>query len=265
MSSGTIALDSILESHTRNVRDWDWWNCFIQLNYYGSPGESGRWDAAERDLVADLNLQPGNRLLDLGSGSGELAFRLATHGLRVTALEICEPLVRECLREAANKGIPVSFVCQDMFGYAPSDRFDTILSLNTSFGYGSDEQNRGLIAQIAEWLAPGGRLYLNLVVADNATGFGVWSDDLSDGTLIVDNSWDAEQQMMISWPYWVPPEDDQIFTAPTPESVRLYSQDEIESMMKAAGLQPKVIGDGASRNLRRHRNAVVTWIATKPE
>ena len=263
--TSTENIRSLLATKEKITQDWSWWNEFLQRNYYGGNDESISWNGAERALVADLNLHPGMNVLDLGSGSGELELRLGLRGMNVVGVEHSEPLVATCQRIARDKGVPVSFVAANMFTYEPEQQFDAILSINTSFGYGSDAQNRQLIRNIASWLKPGGAFYLDLLVADNVRPFGVWSDYMADGTLIVDNSWNKQEKMMISWPYWLSQDETILYAAPEPEQVRLYTIRQLEEMMEEAGLHAQKLQTGLGRRLRQEgKNMLRTWIARKP-
>ncbi len=259
------SISAILANREKIVQNWDWWSSFLQREYYGGRSEVMNWNVAERSLVADLGLQPGMSVLDLGSGSGELEFRLGQRGMNVVGVEHSESLVQECQRIARDKGIPATFVAANMFTYRPQEQFNAILSVNTSFGYGSNQENRQLIHNIAQWLKPGGALYLDLLVADNATPFGTWNDDLADGILVVHNTWEPEHSTMVSLPYWIPPNDNTtILAAPNPERVRLYSISQLEELFQEAGLQSSPVVNGLGRRMRQEgQNIMRTWIARK--
>lgn len=258
-------IDSFLATREKIVRDWDWWSRFLQREYYGGRAEIMNWNAAERSLAADLNLQPGMTTIGLGSGSGELEFRLAHRGINAIGVERSAALVEDCRRVAADRGLPgAQFVCADMFEFEPETPPDVVISVNTSVGYGTDIQNRELIGKIGRWLKPGGKLYLDLVTADNARSFGTWSDYLAGGTLIVENTWDRENGMMISWPYWLPPSADEIYAVDRPEIVRIYTIAAIEEMLEKAGLQGVRLQRAMGRNMRQDGAAMMrTWIAEK--
>lgn len=258
-------IDSFLATREKVVHDWDWWSRFLQREYYGSRSEIMNWDSTERSIVADLNLQPGMHVLDLGSGSGELELRLAHRGINVTGVEQSGSLVEECRRMAAERGLPgATFVCADMFEFEPDVAPDAVLSLNTSSGYGTDEQNRALIERIGRWLKPGGMFYLDIVVADHAESFGTWSDYLSGGTLIVDNTWDPELHTMTSWPYWLPPEKQEIHAVDRPEVVRIYTIAEVEGMLDEAGMRYTQLTRAMGRHMKQEgSNMMRTWVAEK--
>ena len=244
-------------------RDWNWWSWFLARHYFGASSENRHWDSVARSLVKDLNLQPGMRLLDIGSGCGELEFCLAQRGLDVVGIDNSELLIADCQKIAANRGIPAQFQQQNMFHFRPTSKFDAVICINTSFGYGTDQQNRELIERIPEWLLPEGRFYLDLIVADNATTYGIWSDDLADGTLIVDNSYDESSQEMASLPHWITPDDMTIYTAEVPERVKLYHIAEIESMLEKSGLKGRELQSGPGKRTRETgANMTRTWIAS---
>jgi cyclopropane fatty-acyl-phospholipid synthase-like methyltransferase len=215
-------------------------------------------------VAATVDLKPGMRLLDLGSGCGEMVLRLALQGAEALGVEQSATLVEYCRKQAEQRGLKAEFIAANMFEYQPDAPFDVILSLNTSFGYGSDSQNRQLLADIGRWLKPGGALYLDLITADNAEEFGVWSDRLAGGRFIVDNSYDDEQHLMTSYPAWISPDEETIFTATTPEVVMLYSRKEIEGMMREAGLTPSRLVRAMGRRYNQTDEDMVTsWLARK--
>jgi SAM-dependent methyltransferase len=264
--SDTIDELSLSESGPRvEVRDWDWWSWFLQREYYGNELEQRTWERAASDVATAVKLEPGMRVLDLGSGCGEMVLRLALRGTEVTGIEHSTALVEHCRQVAHRRGIPAEFVAANMFSYRPEHSFDLILSLNTSFGYGTDEQNRALIASVGRWLSPGGRFYLDLITADHAEEFGHWTDTVSGGTLIVDNTYDVENRRMTSYPTWITPDDSLAFTAMEPEVVQLYLRKDLEEMMREAGLEPRRLDRAMGRRFTQDdEQMLTTWIATKP-
>jgi cyclopropane fatty-acyl-phospholipid synthase-like methyltransferase len=261
----TTPAPDIYADYQENIqKDWDWWSDFLQREYYGGPSERSNWERTARDVAKAIGLYPGMRVLDLGSGCGEMVLRLALQGAEAVGVEQSPTLVENCRKAARDRGIAASFIAANMFEFEPDATFDAILSLNTSLGYGDDSQNRALIARIGSWLKPGGVLFLDLVTADNAEEFGVWSDSLANGTFIVDNSYDPEQQMMTSYPAWIAPDHETVFTATSPEVVRIYRRAELEEMMQAAGMEPERLRRTMGRTFKQgDDDMMTTWIARK--
>ncbi len=246
------------------TRDWDWWSNFLQREYYGSDAERSGWQDAAADVARAVGLQPGMRVIDLGSGCGEMVLQLALRGADVVGVEQSQSLVDFCRLDAVDRGIVAEFVAVDMFDFEPDRPADVVLSLNTSFGYGSDERNRALIGKIGQWLKPGGALYFDAFTADHARAFGQWTDQVAGGTLIVDNHYEEEDHMMISQPAWISPDYSSVYMADSPERVILYTREELESMMREAGLHPRRLRRAMGR---RHDQSddepQSTWIATR--
>jgi len=253
---------SLRETRPLIYRDWDWWSWFLGRNYFGAASEASQWDTVERNIRTDLELHPGMKILDLGCGSGELVFRLAQRGMSVTGIDNSKRLIDDCRSIAVERGIPAEFLKTNMFEYTPQTRFDVALCINTSFGYGTDQENRRLFQEIANWLRPDGQLYLTVIIADYAESFGIWSDYLEGGTLIVENRYDSNAQLMTSWPYWLPPNEETMICSKIPECVRLYRIEEIESMLKGAGFIPHMLSSDPGYPSHSLGNKVTrTWVA----
>lgn len=247
-------------------KDWEWWSNFLQREYYGAPIEQESWRAAVASIAHELDLSPGARLLDLGSGCGETVLQFALRGVDAVGVEQSGSLVEYCRELAQKRGVWATFISADMFSFEPEGSFDAIISINTSFGYGSDEQNRALIAKAGRWLKPGGKLYCDLISADCAESFGCWSDEVANGRLIVDNSYDPERRVMTSYPTWVSPDEAYIYTATSPEVVQLYTRAEMEEMMRAAGLSPRRLDRAMGRKFHQDpEQMLTTWVAVKDQ
>ncbi len=259
-------IEALLADQRRVVKDWNWWSSFLQREYYASPQEMRGWETTSRAIARDLNISPGDSVMDLGSGCGEVVLRLALRGAHAVGVERSGELVAYCRRTAAERGVVAEFAAADMFEYEPTAKFDAILSLNTSFGYGSDEQNRDLIRKIGRWLKPGGRFHFDLFTADNAEPFGEWNDDLAGGRLIVDNSYDQPTRTMTSHPAWIAPDNETVYYADRPERIMLYERNDLEEMMRDAGMIPRRLNRAMGRRFAQTDDQMyTTWIATRSE
>ena len=93
-----------------------------------------------------LELEPGLELLDLACGHGRIANALA------------------------ERGVDVEYVEGDMRSIPWRERFDRVLCWFTSFGYFSDEENRGVLAGVYAALRPGGLFAVEMNHRDNLLG-----------------------------------------------------------------------------------------------
>ncbi len=250
-------------SGTPIVKDWDWWNGFLQSEYYGAETERDGWRVIGDSIARDLNLQPGMRIVDLGAGCGELALHLARRGMHVTGVEASSRLVDRGMLAARAENLDLDFVLASMFEWEPDFQADAVVSINTSFGYGTNEQNLALIARISEWLCAGGAFYLDTVSADRAESFGTWSDDLAGGRLVVDNTWDPAERTMTSHPTWVSPDRD-LYVSDSPEVVRIYRREDIEAEFEKNGLTHRRLRRPMGRDVPQDASSLsTTWVATK--
>lgn len=120
------------------------------------------WDAARyqdkhsfvwrygADLLDLLAPEPGERILDVGCGTGQLTAEIARRGAHVVGLDNSE----EMLAEARRNFPELTFVLGDAAGFAFPERFDAVFS-NAALHWVKNAE--GAVASIARSLRPGGR------------------------------------------------------------------------------------------------------------
>jgi SAM-dependent methyltransferase len=140
------------------------------LRYFG-PALDERAEA-EVDLIWRLlDLEPAMEVLDLACGHGRISGPLAERGCRVTGLDATPLFLDRARRDAADRGIDVTYVQGDMRDLPWSGRFDRVVNWFTAFGYFDDDGNRTVLGEIGRALRPGGRLAMEMnnrdrVIAD---------------------------------------------------------------------------------------------------
>lgn len=120
------------------------------------------WDAARyqdqhsfvwrygADLLDLLAPQPGERILDLGCGTGQLTAEIARRGAQVVGFDRSEEMLAQ-----ARKNFPeISFVAGDASGFTFPEPFDAVFS-NAVLHWVRDAE--GAAASIARALRPAGR------------------------------------------------------------------------------------------------------------
>jgi SAM-dependent methyltransferase len=112
-------------------------------------------------LVDAINLQPGQRLLDVGCGPGRHAHALARRGIEVVGVDISQAFV-----DLATTSAPAgaSFVRADARRLGYDGEFDVALSLcQGGFGLVHDEEDddRAVLDGMARAVRPGGKVVLS--------------------------------------------------------------------------------------------------------
>jgi ubiquinone/menaquinone biosynthesis C-methylase UbiE len=133
-----------------------------------TPGERAAWD---RVLDAILAGRGRPDVLDVGCGTGFLAFELAARGHRATGVDFAPAMVAEARRKAVERGLDVRFEEGDAEQLAfPDGSFDLVISRHVLWTLPHPE------AAVDEWirvLRPGGRL----AIVDGQFGAGPRTDE----------------------------------------------------------------------------------------
>ncbi len=115
-----------------------------------------------QDFVSQLNLKPGQRVLDVGCGIGGGDFYMAAeHGVFVHGIDLSVNMVLIAIERAGKVpgGASVSFQIADctLANYPPQS-FDVIYSRDTILHI---QDKPALFRRFAEWLKPGGRVMIS--------------------------------------------------------------------------------------------------------
>jgi SAM-dependent methyltransferase len=131
---------------------------------------AARFAPVHDQLVDLLAVRPGDRVLDLASGTGEVAFRAARAGATVTAIDLAEPMIEKARRRADEEGLEVTFDLGDV-EYLPYEDgcFDVLAS---AFGLVFAPDHANVASELARVSCPGGRL-----------GFTAWKPNPKLGEL----------------------------------------------------------------------------------
>jgi ubiquinone/menaquinone biosynthesis methyltransferase len=113
----------------------------------------GRDQAWKRDLMARAGVQPGDRVLDLATGTGDLAIAAVKSGATVVGLDLAPRMIR--LARAKPETDRVRFLVGDMTALPlPPASVDVV---TTGYGLRNVPDLDRAIAEIGRVLRPGGR------------------------------------------------------------------------------------------------------------
>jgi ubiquinone/menaquinone biosynthesis C-methylase UbiE len=107
-------------------------------------------------LVDRLRPRRGDRVLDLATGSGKIAVRVARAGAAVTAIDGDEPLLEEARRRAEEAGVDVRFDLGDVEYLPYEDACFDVVASNFGLIFAPDHAN--VAAELARVTCAGGRL-----------------------------------------------------------------------------------------------------------
>jgi SAM-dependent methyltransferase len=220
-------------------RAWGWWAYHYRVVHRSQIPAIGRWDDDLVDLIVQvLDLQPGDRVLDLACGSGDHARRLAGQGLDVLGVDISPSLIAHCRQMAAVEGLAtVHFEQGDMRELSYEGAFDALLLLSGSFGFFDDATNRDVLSRMAQALKAGGRVLID--VFDPAQMVvrpprRTWSR--YGGGYGLRTTWWEPESCTYTSEFMFIDADGVLNTAAQPERIRVYSLPEWRELLASAGL-----------------------------
>src|SRR5581483_1427521 len=90
---------------------------------------AARFGPVQDQLVERVAIRAGERVLDVATGTGEVAVRAATSGAQVTAIDISAPMLEKARRRAEEAGVEIVFDLGDA-EYLPYEDacFDVVIS-----------------------------------------------------------------------------------------------------------------------------------------
>ena len=131
-------------------------------------------DADAAIVLSLLGEKPADSVLDVPTGDGRLAVRLAAAGYRVTGVDIIPEEVEQARSAAAEAGVEASFQVGDLRDLSGLSPVDAIVSWGNSFGYLLPADSVRSLAGMRGLLRPGGRLVLDSgTVAESLLAGGV--------------------------------------------------------------------------------------------
>jgi SAM-dependent methyltransferase len=109
-----------------------------------------------RDLLARVDVTPGQEVLDVATGTGNIALRAAAAGAQVVGLDLTPELFDAARRRSAEQGVVVDWVEGDAEALPFDDhRFDRVLS---AFGVQFAPRHDVVAQELTRVCRPGGRI-----------------------------------------------------------------------------------------------------------
>ena len=180
-------------------------------------------------LIEQLAGDGIKHILELGAGGGENAATAADLGHSVVAVELVSTAAENARRlgKAVQNG-SVTVVEGDFYQIELPEKFDVVCYWD-GFGIGNDQDQRRLLARIANWLKPGGCALIDCSTPWYAAS--VIGRQWGVGDAIRRYDFDADQcRWLDRW--WLADDETQAVT----QSLRCYSPADLRLLLKGTGL-----------------------------
>ena len=228
-----------MDSNNRWYEDDDFWETmaprmFSQKTWAAAPEETDR-------VVTFLGVEPPAVILDLCCGVGRHSLELTRRGFRVTGVDRTASYLKQAEKHAADDGLEIEFVREDMRRFVRDNAFDGAINLFTSFGYFEDQaDDRQVLANVSRSLKSGGRFVLEMMGKEILARIFRGRDwqECEDGVLMLE-----ERKVTKDWSWmenrWI------LIEGHTKHefsiSHRLYSAAELRGMLRECGFSDVII------------------------
>jgi SAM-dependent methyltransferase len=115
-----------------------------------------RFAPVQDQLIERLRPSPGERVLDIATGTGEVAIRAARTGAAVTAIDIASPMLEKARRRAEEEGLDIRFDQGDAEYLPYEDACFDVVSSNFGLVFAPDHAN--VASELARVACPGARV-----------------------------------------------------------------------------------------------------------
>jgi ubiquinone/menaquinone biosynthesis C-methylase UbiE len=209
-----------------------------------------------------------NRILDLACGTGNLTIPLAQAGYQVTGLDISPEMLAVAREKAAEAGLDISFVCQNMCQSYPGEPVDAITCFYGGLNFLNSSQalREGLAAAQAA-LKPGGLFAFEQFAAAKMRAIfnGTRTADVGDFYVVTNSRTDESGQVMHNVTFFLREADGRYQREEEQHCLRIHPAEEIKSLLAETGFILRSISELYPQVNARLLQEVYLYIAQKGE
>lgn len=216
----------------------EWWEDFFDETWARLLGSL--WTEEENRRQAEhaaglLDLDRGDRVLDVPCGDGRLGLELARQGYRVTGIDLAPALIDRADRAARGRRLPAEWAQGDMRALPLHGPFDAALCWWGSFGYFDEQGDAAFVQELARVLGPRKPLLIDLPLAETLLPHYRPRDwtRVGDALVLEDRSYDLDTgRLEVDWTFVV---DGTQSTRHS--SIRLYAYRELRDLLQREGFE----------------------------
>lgn len=143
----------------------EWWRKYFSSDYLKlykhDEGESSR---EVQSIIRMLQLESGQRILDLACGFGRHSVLLAEKGFNVTGYDLSESFLKKARELADSLAVGLDLKQGDMREIPFESEFDAVINMFTAFGFFEREEDDLKVLQgVFKALKPGGQYLMDVL------------------------------------------------------------------------------------------------------
>ncbi len=210
-------------------------------------------------IINLLKIEPGAHILDMCCGPGRHTIELSQRGYKLTGVDRTVTYLNRARANAKKKKLSIEFIEAGMDQFSRPDSFDAVLSMYTSFGYFTNQDDdRRVLENIYNSLNNSGRLIIDLIGKERLTRIYQKRDWVEvDGSFLLEERVPSEDWRFLN-NRWVVITDGQVEQFNF--QLRIYSAVELKSLLSEVGFKSiEVFGSlsGGSYDHQSNRMVVV--------
>ncbi|MGN0136253.1 methyltransferase domain-containing protein [Anaerotignum sp.] len=197
-----------------------------------------------------LGVKP-KTVIDLGCGTGSILLPLAKEGFEVIGVDLSPEMLTEADHKAAEEGLSLRLVCQDMTELELGEKADCILSLCDCMNYlTEDGQLEDAFRSIARHMKKESLFLFDMNTEykfREVLGQNVFGSAEETAAYIWENDYDEEEKINEYYvSFFIEQENGLYERVEEYHYERAYSMEEIENGLQAAGMELMEVYDGYS-------------------
>ena len=209
------------------------------------------WAEYITDHLKEHGIEDG-LVLELGCGTGTMTGLLAQKGYDMIGVDNSEEMLAEAMEKRVESGQDILYLLQDMQEFELYGTVRAIISVCDSLNYITEKEELLQVFRLVNnYLDPGGLFLFDMNTIHkyrDILGDTTIAENRDEGSFIWDNTFDPEKNLNIyELAVFLPREDGLYEKCEELHCQRAYLQEEIENLIKEAGMELLAVYDAYTR------------------